>query len=559
MNKQKLRIAIAQVNVKVGDIGANTTKIREFVRQAEKQKSDIVSFPELAICGYPPEDLLLKNKFIEANISALKSLSKSVNDIVAIVGFVDKKGPNLYNAAALIHNKKIKAVYHKVLLPNYGVFDEKRYFKGGKESTVFKIANVNFGVNICEDIWYEDGPLSFQAKAGAKLIVNINASPYYMAKGKVRESLLKKQAKLNNAFIVYNNLVGGQDELVFDGQSLIIDNKGKLIMRARSFVEELRLMDLDIPCAKNKKQYLLIKKNITVPKTELKNPAKKIPDPVEEIYQALVLGLRDYVKKNNFREVVVGLSGGIDSSLVAALAVDALGEANVKGVFMPSKYSSKLSKDDAYELASNLNIHIQAIPINDIFDVYLSGLKKSFKKRPPDITEENLQARIRGNILMSLSNKFGYLVLTTGNKSEVSCGYCTLYGDMAGGFSVIKDVPKTLVYKLAKFRNEIHQGAFITESVINKEPTAELKPNQKDSDSLPKYELLDAILKEYVEEDKSLSEITKLGFSAGVVSRVISLVDKSEYKRRQSAPGIKITPRAFGRDRRMPITNGFRG
>ncbi|HDZ77618.1 MAG TPA: NAD+ synthase [Candidatus Omnitrophica bacterium] len=559
MNTQKLRIAIAQINAKVGDICANTAKIKEFVKQAEKQGSDMVCFPELAICGYPPEDLLLKNKFIKANISALKSIAKSSGDIVAIVGFVDKKGSNLYNAAALIHNKKIKAVYHKAFLPNYGVFDEKRYFSAGKESLVFKIANVNFGVNICEDIWRKDGPLSFQAKAGAGLIININASPYYMAKGKVRENLLKKQAKLNKVFIVYNNLVGGQDELVFDGQSIIIDNKGKVMLRAQSFVEELRLMDLDVPYAKNKKQHLVIKKNITNSKPDLKNPEKKILNSTEEVYQALTLGLRDYVKKNNFKKVIVGLSGGIDSSLAAALAVDALGADNVRGVFMPSKYSSKLSRDDAYKLAKNLNIYIETIPINDIFDVYLSELKKSFKKRAADITEENLQARIRGNILMSLSNKFGYLVLTTGNKSEVSCGYCTLYGDMAGGFSIIKDVPKILVYKLARFRNKISKAVVIPESVINKEPTAELKPNQKDSDSLPRYELLDAILKKYVEEDKSLSEITSLGFNARVVSRVISLVDKSEYKRRQSAPGIKITPRAFGRDRRMPITNGFKG
>lgn len=558
MNRQKIRVAIAQINSRVGDIEANLSKIKQFIERADKNKADIVCLPELALCGYPPEDLLLKDKFIKENLAAIKVVGRFVNNSIAIVGFVDRIKGNLYNAAAIIANKKIRGIYHKVFLPNYGVFDEKRYFKAGSTYPIFRISKVTFGVNICEDIWYKDGPLYSQARKGARLIININASPYYMFKSKTREALLRKQAKVNKVFIIYNNLVGGQDELVFDGQSFIVNDEGKVLLRANAFKEELRMTDLEIPVPRVKSKALVIKKDIKTHRLKVPPAKTKTLSPIEEVYQALVLGLKDYVSKNGFKKVVVGLSGGIDSSLVATLAVDSLGASNVLAVFMPSQYSSKASRGDAYKSAENLNIPIEEVPIENIFNVYLSELKHVFKGRSQDVTEENIQARIRGNILMALSNKFGWLVLTTGNKSEVSCGYCTLYGDMAGGFSVIKDVPKTLVYKLAKFRNRIGPKDIIPQRVIVKEPTAELRHNQRDSDTLPDYELLDAILKKYVEEDKSLSEIVKSGFTKAVVSKVISLVDRNEYKRRQSAPGIKITPKAFGRDRRMPITSGFK-
>ncbi|PIQ88242.1 MAG: NAD+ synthase [Candidatus Omnitrophica bacterium CG11_big_fil_rev_8_21_14_0_20_42_13] len=558
-SKENLRIAIAQINPIVGDIEFNFNKIHRFILEAREAKADIVTFPELSLCGYPPEDLLLKNEFIGRNISALNKLKKSINDIIAVVGFVDSKDRKLYNAAAVIFKKRIAGIYRKILLPNYSVFDEKRYFSAGKDYPIFKISNIIFGVDICEDIWDKKGPLCFQANQGARIVFNISASPYYMSKAKIREDLLCQQAKKNKVFIVYTNIVGGQDELVFDGQSLIIDDKGRIMFRLPAFKEGMMIFDLPVPVVKTGGKAILIKKDINIPKPQLKPQisAGNIM-PIEEVYLALVLGLKDYVNKNGFKKVVIGLSGGVDSSLVAALAVFALGADNVTGVFMPSQFSSLESREDAYELAKNLSIEIREMPIRSVFDAYLSEFSGIFKDMPQDITEENLQARIRGNMLMALSNKFGWLVLTTGNKSEVSCGYCTLYGDMAGGFSVIKDVPKTLVYKLAEFINtSIKEGA-IPARVLIKEPTAELRHNQKDSDSLPEYELLDKILKKYVEEDKSMDEIIKSGFKKEVVTKVISLVDKSEYKRRQSAPGIKITPRAFGKDRRMPITNGFR-
>ncbi|MDP1852876.1 MAG: NAD+ synthase [Candidatus Omnitrophota bacterium] len=558
MKNEKIRVAIAQINPTVGDIKGNLAKITRFIAESEKSNPDIIVFPELAICGYPPEDLLLKDKFIAENLSAIRKLSQSVEKSVVICGFVDKLGNNLYNAASVISDKKIKGIYRKTMLPNYGVFDEKRYFSPGYDYPVFRLSKINFGVTICEDIWHKQGPLAHLAKQGAKLIINISASPYYRRKGKERDDIFRRQAKENRVFIVYNNLVGGQDELVFDGQSLVIDDKGKIIGRAGAFCEELRIFDLDIPQVKSKKKIIVVKKEIYPDKPVITpNPVEMFSE-VQEVYRALILGLKDYVLKNGFKKAVVGLSGGIDSSLVAALAVDALGKESVFGVFMPSRYSAQRSCNDAHELAHNLGIKIFDINIENIFKAYLADFSGIFKDKPVDITEENLQARIRGNILMALSNKFGWLVLTTGNKSEVSCGYCTLYGDMAGGFGVIKDVPKTLVYKLAEFKNKEAHKEIIPQSVISREPTAELRPNQKDSETLPPYDLLDTILKLYVEEDKSLGEIVKKGYSSEVTARVISLVDKSEYKRRQAAPGIKITPKAFGRDRRMPITNGFR-
>ena len=558
--KQNLRIALAQINCTVGDLEGNSLKIKEYVREAQNQGVDIISFPELALTGYPPEDLLLKPKFIEDNLLSLKELVKSVGDIVALVGFVDKKGKGLYNAAALIHRGKLAAVYHKMLLPNYGVFDEKRYFEPGEEPLLFRVGNLNIGVNICEDIWYVGGPVKTQAELGAKLILNINASPYYAGRIREREKVIRRQAKQNKVFIAYTNLIGGQDELVFDGQSMVVSPSGKVISRAGAFNEDILVLDLGIPETKPKKSRAIIKLSDGLAlkdKPELRK--KEIPKlkPVAEIYQALILGLRDYVRKNGFEKVVIGLSGGVDSSLVAALAVDALGKENVTGVFMPTRHSSQESESYARRLIENLGINFKVISIEQAYNMYLTVLEPHFYGSARNTTEENLQARIRGNILMALSNKFGWMVLTTGNKSEMSTGFATLYGDMAGGLAVIKDLPKFLVYELSRYRNSLAQ--VIPEEVLTREPTAELRPNQKDSDTLPPYAILDPILKAYVEEDKESEEIRGAGFDRETVLKVLRMVDGSEYKRRQSPPGIKITPKAFGRDRRMPITNKYRG
>ena len=536
--KKNVRLGIAQINATVGDLDGNCRKIAESILKAKSLGVNMLSFPELAITGYPPEDLLLKTGFVDDNIAALKRLAKTVNDIIVVIGFVDKDRTGLYNAAAVIHKGDIVGIYHKVFLPNYGVFDEKRYFRPGNDYNVFSIDGLTFGVNICEDIWH-DGPVRDQAKKGAKIILNINSSPYYAGRIKEREEAVKNEARANKIFISYANLVGGQDELVFDGQSMIVDRAGKVVARAEAFKEDILAADIDIDSGATK------------PMREVK--------PIEstaEIYQALLLGLKDYVIKNGFEKVVIGLSGGVDSALVATLAVDALGKNNVIGVYMPSRYSSMQSEADARELASNLGIKFITVSIEHIFKLYLMALEPKFEGHGRDTAEENLQARIRGNLLMALSNKFGWLVVTTGNKSEMSTGYATLYGDMAGGFALIKDVPKTIVYKLAKYRNNI--GKVIPNSILVKEPTAELKLNQKDSDTLPPYEILDKILKAYVEEDMGLSEIIALGFEKETVAKTIDMVDKSEYKRRQSPPGVKITPKAFGKDRRMPITNKYK-
>lgn len=561
MPKQTVRLAIAQINCTVGDLEGNARKIIQYAAWAKEQGADIISFPELAVCGYPPEDLLLKPKFIDDNLRQLKTIIKSVTNIAAVVGFVDRKGKAAYNAAGLICNGVLYGVYRKAHLPNYGVFDEKRYFEPGKEPRVFRLGDFLFGVTICEDIWHTDGLIRQQAKSGAGLILNINASPYHTGKIKEREAIIRKQARDNRVFISYANLIGGQDELVFDGQSMVVDDKGRILARAEAFKEDLLIVDLDVPKAKSRQT----KKVITIKSRRLQGEKAALPkrevfkplEPVAEVYHALLLGLKDYVLKNGFQKALIGISGGVDSSLVAALAVDVLGRDNVYGIFMPSPYSSQESETDAGQLAQNLGIKLITVSIEEPYKVYLSILEPHFTGLEKNITEENLQARIRGNILMAFSNKFGWLVLTTGNKSEMSTGYATLYGDMAGGFALIKDVPKQLVYKLARYRNSL--GAVIPERVLTKEPTAELKPNQKDSDTLPPYETLDPILKAYVEEDKDLARICASGLDKEIVERVLNMVDKSEYKRRQSPPGIKITPKAFGRDRRMPITNKYRG
>jgi len=539
-----LRIAIAQINSTVGDTEGNSRKILEYVNRAKKLEADIIAFPELALCGYPPEDLLLKPSFIDENLKAIHDIAKSIKGITAIIGFVDGQKDDLYNAAALIGNRKIKGIYHKTYLPNYSVFDEKRYFKEGRDPLVFKLGAVSCGINICEDIWHSEGPIRLQAKKGADIIFVINASPYYAGKIKAREAVLGAQARANKVFISYTNLAGGQDELVFDGQSFVVDKKGAVIARADAFREDLLLVNLEMPGKGLKAKAVPI-------------PARKQEtlEPLEEIYQALVLGLKDYVFKNGFKKVVLGLSGGVDSAITAAIAKNALGAENVIGVFMPSVFTSNESRTDTEGLVKNLGIKLHTIPINNIFEAYLKDLAHVFKGYPKDATEENIQARIRGNILMAISNKFGYLVLTTGNKSEISCGYCTLYGDMAGGFSVIKDVPKTLVYKLAGFVNK--RKEVIPKHIITRPPTAELRPNQKDTDTLPPYEILDPIIEAYVEKDKSLQSIVKSGAKRPLALDAIRMIDKNEYKRRQASPGVKITPKAFGKDRRMPITNRF--
>lgn len=577
-----LRVALAQINPTVGDLKGNVSKIIDYIKKSMKAGVQIVAFPELAITGYPPEDLLLKNKFIEDNLDALNRIRMNVGDITVIVGYVDKKD-DMYNAAALLYNKQLIDTYHKIFLPNYGVFDEYRYFKPGTRFPVYRIGNTCIGVNICEDIWYPNGPTLYQTQGGAEVIVNINASPYSIGKNRLREKMLSARASGNAAIVAYLNTVGGQDELVFDGHSLIVNQNGMVIARGKQFEEDLLVVDLDLDGvtrkrlrSPHKKQGLikhekdLVEKiSMPVKKTSRKGTARsrirlssqntKCMESVQEIYMALVLGTSDYVRKNGFKGVVIGLSGGADSSLVASLAVDAFGKKNVVGLLMPSLYTSTESTEDVYGLAKSLGIKLIEVPINTVFQSYLDSFKTPFKGLPANVTEENLQARIRGNMLMAFSNKFGWLVLTTGNKSEMSVGYATLYGDMAGGFAVLKDVPKTMVYKLIKWKNKKKGRSVIPDRVIRKAPTAELRPGQKDTDTLPPYHVLDPILKAYIEEDKSFKEILSLGVDAECIRNVIMMVDRSEYKRRQAPPGVKITQRAFGRDRRFPITNRYRG
>ncbi len=579
VNTRRLRIGMAQLNTTVGDFGGNRQKILRAIKEAKALGVDLLTFPELAICGYPPEDLLFKPQFIAENLRSLEKVVEASSGISIVIGFVDAK-EDIYNAAAVIGDGKLAGVYHKIYLPNYGVFDENRYFRAGTECPVYVIAGINVGVNICEDIWYEAGPTTTQALSGAEVIVNISASPYHFGKGNYRERMIATRAADNVAIIAFNNLVGGQDELVFDGNSLVLDEKGRLLARGKQFEEDLIVADLDVESVfrtrlhdpRWRKELLPSQEprwhspRITVSEApfELEKPALP-PRKVElrgfpaEVYDALVLGTHDYIAKNGFKKVLIGLSGGIDSSLVAAIAVDGLGKSNVAGVAMPSRYSSAGSLSDAELLAQSLGIKLLTIPIEKVFQAYLDMLAEAFKGREPDVTEENIQARIRGNILMALSNKFGWLVLTTGNKSEMATGYTTLYGDMAGGFAVIKDVPKTMVYELARYRNSLGGAEMIPSAIIDKPPSAELRPEQKDTDTLPPYELLDPVLTAYVEEDKSVEQIIAMGIDEQVAKKAARLVDTSEYKRRQAPPGIKITPRAFGRDRRLPITNRFKG
>jgi NAD+ synthase (glutamine-hydrolysing) len=564
------------MNATVGDLVGNAAIIAQRLEESRDVGAHIVAFPELALTGYPPEDLLLKPSFIEANHKALLALQEHTKGLTAIVGFVERD-VDLFNAAAIIHDGQWVDTYRKQRLPNYGVFDELRYFRPGNEELLLQIGESQVGITICEDIWYPGGPVERLAQAGADLVVNINASPYHRGKWRDRHRMLATRAADYGVAIGYVNLIGGQDELVFDGDSVVVGPNGEMIAEAQPFADELLLCDFEIetvfrarlhdarPRQNNPRQAPASVRRRVLVDGVLPSPEPNITqrpvehDDVEEVYAALVMGTRDYVRKNGFRHVVLGLSGGIDSSLVAAIAVDALGADAVTGVSMPSQYSSEHSKTDAAQLAQTLGVRMITLPIRDIFDQTVQVLEPAFSGRAADLAEENLQARIRGNLLMALSNKFGWLVLTTGNKSEMATGYSTLYGDMAGGFAVLKDVPKTLVYELSRWRNAHGGVQIISESVLTKPPSAELRPDQKDQDSLPPYDVLDPILQRYVEEDWDIDEIVESGFDREVVKHVINLVDRNEYKRRQAAPGVKITERAFGKDRRLPITSGWRG
>jgi NAD+ synthase (glutamine-hydrolysing) len=547
-----LRIAGAQLNLIVGDIEGNENRILERLAAAESVDADVLLLPELAINGYPPEDLVLRPDFVDAGIDSLRRIARATGRTEVVVGFVDKaSGPSagaadsverrVANAAALLGDGRIKGIYHKVLLPNYGVFDEDRYFSVGQDpDRIWEIAGVAVGISICEDIWVPDGPPQLQAAAGAKVLLNINASPFHAGKAGAREEMLASRAVASGVPVVYLNLVGGQDELVFDGASVVVDATGRIVHRSPQFEEDFFVFDC--PLAGE----------------SLSSESELTPllGETEEIYRALTTGLADYVHKNGFSDVLLGLSGGIDSALTAAIASDALGPDHVWGLSMPSRFSSEHSKDDARLLAENLGIRFDVVPIDDIYSTYIETLAPIFSGTEFGVAEENLQARARGAIWMALSNKFGPMVLATGNKSEMAVGYATLYGDMVGGYSVLKDVFKSVVYEMAHWRNGV--SPVIPHNSIVKPPSAELRPDQKDSDSLPPYEVLDPILVRYIELDMGVHEIIADGYDPETVARVAAMVDRNEYKRRQSAPGVKISTKAFGKDRRLPITNHYR-
>ena len=571
---RRFRVALGQINATVGDIEGNVRLIVRSIERARALGCSLVAFPELAITGYPPEDLLFKPAFIEANLRALDAVTQASRGLSVIVGFVDKRD-DIFNAAAVLHDGRRAGVYHKQYLPNYGVFDENRYFQAGTESPVFVTGETTFAVNVCEDIWYPAGPTALQALAGAELVVNINGSPFHAGKAHFREQMISTRALDDQVCVAYVNMVGGQDELVFDGASFIMNERGECVARGLAFEEDFVVADLDLEAvfrarlhdSRRRKEKLRVRDDAArislpaLPALEAQAlPPREVAAPthVEEVFGALVLGTHDYVRKNRFKRVVIGLSGGIDSSLVAAVAVEALGRDNVAGVGMPSTFSSAGTRRDAQRLAKNLGIEFLTIPITPLLNAYKRALGKAFKGLKEDVTEENIQARIRGNLLMALSNKFGWLVLTTGNKSEYSVGYTTLYGDMAGGFAVIKDVPKMLVYEVARHVNARAGRPVIPETVFTRAPSAELRPNQTDQDTLPPYPQLDQILEGYVEQDQSVNDLIARGFPTDTVRRVVSMVDSNEYKRRQAPIGVKITPRAFGRDWRPPIVNRFR-
>lgn len=588
-----LRIAMAQMNPTVGDLAGNLHRITTCIRDAKKVKADLVVFPELAITGSPPEDLLLKAQFVAENIRVLNEIAQACRGLVAVVGYVrqgDQRDPHSsrpsirsagrctrYNAAAVIADGKVVGSYSKWHLSNYGVCDESRYFLPGRRLPMLLVNGTTIGVAICEDMWSPEGPTPVHAAAGAEVIITIDADPFHVGNSRLREQMLAASAREHGVVVAYTNMVGGQDELVFDGNSVILDQSGTVIARGHAFREELLVADVSVEAVSHERMMYgrkaawtrkamsavdrLVVKGAAIYQKKRTRIAPGIAEPLEEIesvYCALVLAVKDYVHKNGFTRVVIGVSGGVDSAVTAAIAVDALGAEHVLGLFMPSPYTSRESEEDVVELARCLRIDVQTIPIAPTCEAYRQALAPAFADRPADTTEENLQARIRGNLLMAVSNKFGHLVLTTGNKSEMSVGYSTLYGDMAGGFAVIKDVPKTMVYGLARFRNARGPLPVIPARILDRPPTAELRPNQTDEDSLPPYTVLDPILRAYVEEDRSLADIVAAGFDRATVLRVARMVDASEFKRRQAPLGVKITHRALGKDRRMPVTNGYR-
>ena len=577
-----LRIALAQINATVGDIAGNAQRIRDGLIGARAAGAELVLFPELALTGYPPEDLLLKEHFLRDARAALEDLATAADGIVAIVG-VPERAEDVFNAAAVLADGRVAGFYRKWYLPNYGVFDEQRYFQSGAAGALIELGGHRIGLTVCEDMWEPGPPASDEAHAGATLLVNISASPYHFGKGLERERMFAQRARDNGAAVAFCALVGGQDELIFDGHSFVVDHTGALVARAAQFEEELLVCDVDLrpaaasrlrdagyrPVARRNRLEVSVIARLPRPHVNAAPaPAPRIaellrPDEAE-VYAALTLGLRDYVEKNGFGHVVLGLSGGIDSALVACLAVDALGPERVTLTIMPSPHSSAETQGDARALAAALGTETIELPIEAVMDAYDATLHGPFNGRGADLTEENVQARIRGNLLMALSNKFGWLVLTTGNKSEMSVGYTTLYGDLAGGFAVIKDVPKTLVFRLARWRNSPDGSrgrveAPVPPSIIERPPSAELRPDQRDEDSLPPYPVLDRILEGYVELDQGREDLIAQGLPQADVDRTIRMVDLAEYKRRQAPPGIKVTPRAFGRDRRMPITSRYRG
>ena len=539
-------MAVSQLNPLVGDLKGNETKILADYTRAVGDNCDVVVFPELSVTGYPPEDLLLKNAFVRDNKDTLKRIAAATGECSAVVGFVDEKDGTLFNAAAVCRNGRIEFVYHKQLLPNYSVFDEERYFEAGPSvvsgttAGVHVINDVTVGISICEDMWFADGPALTQSRAGAHVLLNLNGSPFHQGKHREREHMLMERARATGCAIVYVNQVGGQDELVFDGSSVVISSDGTIATRLLSFDTDYAVVNVEANGQ--------VAIGNVVP----------FDEDIDRVYRALVLGTRDYVTKNGFSDVVIGLSGGIDSSIVAAVAVDALGAAHVHGVAMPSRYSSQGSLDDAAALAAALGIDHRVVSIEPAFSSYLEMLQPSFEGREPDLTEENLQSRCRGMTLMALSNKFGWMVLTTGNKSEMAVGYFTIYGDSAGGYALIKDVYKTDVFALSRRINERAGRIIIPESVLTKPPSAELRPDQRDDQSLPPYEELDPILRHYIDDDLTVPEIVAKGFTRDVVARIARLVDVNEYKRRQCAPGVRVSTKAFGKDRRMPITHGYR-
>ena len=578
------RLALAQINLTVGDLPGNTARMLECLHQAREAGADLVAFPELATTGYPPEDLLFKKSFVDANVVAMQEVVAASQGIAVVLGYVQPRASGMANSAAIGYDGRLIDTYDKIFLPNYGVFDEERYFVKGDQCPVYEISGVQVGVNVCEDIWYEVGPSLVQRKAGAELIVNINASPFHAGKSAYRrDGIVGNRAADHGLFVAYLNTVGGQDELVFDGNSMICDPSGQVLTRGPAFQEAMIIHDIDVdtvpPLAKPGNNDSCDDSSATVGSPRKVpvsgfSPSRDRPpipqtsgclevDEIEEIYRALVLGTRDYLYKTGFSKAIIGLSGGIDSALTAVVAADALGPDNVLGITMPSRYSSTGSIGDSEQLARNLGIEFWEIPIEPAHTAFSDMLEERFVGTAPNVAEENVQARIRGNVLMTVSNKFGWIVLTTGNKSEMAMGYATLYGDMAGGFAVLKDVHKLTVYALSRWRNA-HGHLFgsvsdvIPQAIIDKPPSAELREDQLDEDSLPPYDILDPVIQAYVEEDRSYAEMVEMGFDASVVRQVITAVDRNEYKRRQAPPGVKISPRAFGRDRRLPIVNRYR-